>query len=320
MAIFEEEQAITLDTVEPVTQETEPGAVTPTGSVAQETPTYQPGVTQQAEGYQTPSVYDPGTTGTVAGQMEGILAKESPYLQAARERGEQYAHSRGLLSSSMAAGAAEKAAIEAALPIAQQDAATYSKAGLQQQAFEESAGLVDIKAGASSQLAEQEAFHARELENIQQHGANYRQQQEIALKERLSAADVSLAEKGALADSLTALGDNFQAKLAGIQVDPNLNASAKTDAIQTLQEAYEANLQSLGSIYGVEITWDLAGGTGTGGGTEDAALQGVESTPQTQATQGVPRDPNIDETLGPYDPANPAMAGGGGGVGGASAY
>jgi len=70
--------------------------------------------------------YDP-TKGTVAGQMNGLLESNSSYIKNARQNGENYAASRGLLNSSIAAGASGKSAIDAALPIAQQDASTYNQ-------------------------------------------------------------------------------------------------------------------------------------------------------------------------------------------------
>lgn len=58
----------------------------------------------------------------VSGRMERLLASDSPYLERARTRGLQFANRRGLANSSIAAGATEGAAIEAALPIATADA------------------------------------------------------------------------------------------------------------------------------------------------------------------------------------------------------
>lgn len=226
---------------------------------------YVPGQTQKSPEYVAPEIYSPTTEGTVQGQITGILAEDSPYIQAARKRGEQYAQGRGLLNSSIAASASEKSAIEAALPIAQQDASTVSTAGLQKQKFEESGALTDIQAGASSQLAAQE-----------QAGANYRQDKEIAFKEKLSLSDVALSEKNSIASQMGTLGDNFQAKMAGIQVDPGLGPTEKTAAIRTLQKAYEANMQSIGSIYGVQINWDT-------GSELTSELEEQEQTVATQA-------------------------------------
>ena len=55
-------------------------------------------------------------------RLTGLLASDSPYLARARTRGLQHANRRGLLSSSIAAGASEAAAIDAAAPIALADA------------------------------------------------------------------------------------------------------------------------------------------------------------------------------------------------------
>ena len=70
---------------------------------------------------------------TVTWQMQHLLDDQSPYITSARNRGMRQAASRGLLNSSMAAGAAEGAAIDAALPIAQQDASTYFSQGINNQ-------------------------------------------------------------------------------------------------------------------------------------------------------------------------------------------
>src|SRR3990167_3249892 len=73
-------------------------------------------------------------TGTVAGQMDTLLSKESPYITRARTSAAQIANSRGLLNSSMAAGAGEAAAIDAALPSAGQAANIFNTTRLTNQA------------------------------------------------------------------------------------------------------------------------------------------------------------------------------------------
>lgn len=61
----------------------------------------------------------------VASQLEGLISGDSRYIRNARLRGVEFANARGQLGSSFAAGAAERSAIEAALPIAQADAQAY---------------------------------------------------------------------------------------------------------------------------------------------------------------------------------------------------
>ena len=79
----------------------------------------------------TGAYYTPPGGVLVEDRMKGLLASESPYLKAVRENAKQEMNSRGLLHSTMAGTAGEKAAIEAALPIAQQDASYYQKLGSQ---------------------------------------------------------------------------------------------------------------------------------------------------------------------------------------------
>lgn len=67
---------------------------------------------------------DPSTQ-TVAGQIEGLIAKNSPLMQQAETAALQQMNRRGLLNSSMAVGAGQEAVLKQALPIAQADANAY---------------------------------------------------------------------------------------------------------------------------------------------------------------------------------------------------
>lgn len=53
----------------------------------------------------------------VTDNMNNLLSSESRYIQNARQRGLEQANNRGMLNSSIAAGASERSAIEAAQPI-----------------------------------------------------------------------------------------------------------------------------------------------------------------------------------------------------------
>lgn len=84
---------------------------------------------------------------TVQFQLNQILNSDSPILESARTRGRQYANSRGLLNSSIAAQASEQAAIDSALQIAQQDAATFAGADAQSVEAANRAALQDASLG-----------------------------------------------------------------------------------------------------------------------------------------------------------------------------
>lgn len=94
---------------------------------------------------------------SVANQLTGLLAKDSPYLTLARQSGLRTASRRGLLNSSIAAGASEAAAIAAAAPIASQDAAQIHQRN-------------QVRLEAWNQLR-----NATTVQGMQEAGANYRQ-------------------------------------------------------------------------------------------------------------------------------------------------
>ncbi len=124
------------------------GTPTSTQQVGQPTPidttlptTPAPGEAPVSQSAPAPEVkpvkYDVNKeTDTVAGQLNSLTAQSSPYIQQAREGAKRQANSRGLINSSIAAGSGEAAAINAAMPIAQQDASTYSQQRLQNQQAE----------------------------------------------------------------------------------------------------------------------------------------------------------------------------------------
>ncbi|MFA5921163.1 MAG: hypothetical protein WC856_07710 [Methylococcaceae bacterium] len=92
-----------------------------------------------ATGYDAAQLADPNQKQTVAGQMTGLLSSGSPLMQQSATEGKQYAQSRGLLSSSLGAEAAQNAMIRSALPIAQQDAQTNANFATSNQAAENAA-------------------------------------------------------------------------------------------------------------------------------------------------------------------------------------
>lgn len=70
---------------------------------------------------------------TVAGQLQGLLDTNNPYLRQGLNRANRQAQAMGMGRSSIAVGNAQAALVNAALPIASQDAATYGTAAGQNQ-------------------------------------------------------------------------------------------------------------------------------------------------------------------------------------------
>ena len=130
---------------------------TPTGSqqdvqaARDDTETYEAETAADSEAAQAISTVVPTRTvqpeETAQYQLNQILDPNSPLMQRARTQGMQFANQRGLLNSSLAAQAAQTAMLDAAVPIAQQDARTFAEAAGQITDIEGRAGLQDAALG-----------------------------------------------------------------------------------------------------------------------------------------------------------------------------
>jgi len=114
--------------LDPTLQQTDPATGAPSTNATAPTAA-QPSVA----GYNptpvaTPTAWNVTDDQTVAGQVNKLTAQNSPLMEIARTNAKQAANERGLVNSAMAVSAGEKAAYDSVLPIATQDAATYSKA------------------------------------------------------------------------------------------------------------------------------------------------------------------------------------------------
>lgn len=84
-----------------------------------------------------------------ADAVNGLLSQNSPYMQQAKSAGMDVANQRGLLNSSIAAGTSQKAAYDAAVPIATNDAniaATAANIGTQTKSAQDIAAAGNLSA------------------------------------------------------------------------------------------------------------------------------------------------------------------------------
>ena len=136
----------------------------------------------------------PQVDDSVANRLNSYISQDSPLMQQARTDGLRIANSRGLLNSSLAAGASQDAMIRNAMPIAQQDAS---------QAFQKNMQGKDFQYGLASQFAGQEfqgdqAAQDRALQvkmqNASLNAADTQQIRDILSKEGVAAADRALTQ------------------------------------------------------------------------------------------------------------------------------
>gem|GEM_PF-3483364 len=129
----------------------------------------------------------------VENRVTGLLGSNSDYMKRAQGKAATTANRRGLLNSSVAAGAGAAAAIDAALPIAQQDANTFAQSDLSKQGYYNQTGLAEKAASDSSKLSAQDA--------TQQSGAMQQQTENTAALN---------SQQGQINENLGTAADNRQ--------------------------------------------------------------------------------------------------------------
>lgn len=160
-------------------------------------------------------------TDTVQGQLEQILAKGSPLISMARANAAETANARGLLNSSMAAGAGEQAAMGEALPIAQADANTYANAAAQERGGQ-------VESGLSAQGAQQSQDLAQLNDQYQQ----------------LISANPTAAS----------MFNNLSNDIGTVMADVNTTRAQKQAAVNTLTQLLHAGLGVVGGISNVDLS------------------------------------------------------------------
>lgn len=193
-------------------------------------------------------------TDTVEGRVNRIIAQGSPLQTQAQTAAKQDANRRGLINSSMAVQAGQEATYKAALPIAQQDAATSYNAKTLNQA----AGNTALNLGATGR---------QNMEQTQQQGIIQRQLQQGAgdIQSKLQAekADIDLKlqsasaadaielqkRKGEIDSQLQAQGGTIQSGLMNQKADIDLKLqtanAADTVELQKQKGLIDQQLQQI---------------------------------------------------------------------------
>lgn len=251
----------------------DPGLINAPAQQPSYTPATAAPVAATATGY-TPSPYTVTGNQTVQDQLDQIIAKDSPLLQRADVRSKQQMNERGLINSSTAVGAGQTAVIEAAMPIAQQDAATYNKAMTdtvnQQNAAAQfgagatnTASLANAQAGTNVSLAnaqaENKAFETT-INNIAQYAnTKLNTDTQLALGQldattKTALATLDVQNRQLLQSSSGASSAYVQAvqNIAAISQSNTMSQDAKNAAINTQVNMLRQQLQVIGGIAATE--------------------------------------------------------------------
>lgn len=196
----------------------------------------------------------------VQSQITSILDGNNPYIKQAEQKAMEYANSRGVLNSSIAANAGRSAAIEAALPIAQQDAGVFERMATDNQNIQTQTNLQNAQAQNTM---------------LQTHVAS-QQEQEIA---KLQA---DLASE--------AMGEEQDYKLNYLAAD-----AAVREKLAEIEQGYAVELETLRNEYGILKNQDTVIGTIYDGALR--SLSGVLDDPDMSGTAAGVRSDEIIKNL-----------------------
>lgn len=210
-------------------------------------------------------------TDTVQGQVDSILAKDSPLMQRARTLATQQMAQRGLVNSSMAAGAGTAAMIDRATPIAAQDANTFNQVAQDNmnalnQSGQFNAGEINrfgLQKGEQAFTAEQAGINRNFQTSERVGGQQFASGLEVA-KQNFQAAQAQLdrAQQTALSDksieaqqALQAAQQNFtgaqaaldrtqQSSIAGMNIQAEMARQTSQQAFQGSQAALDRGQQT----------------------------------------------------------------------------
>lgn len=235
-----------------------------TTAVQQPSTQYQPTQAQSATMQADERQVD--AKSTVQGQMNGLLDKGGDYMKRAETKGLQMANSRGLLNTDMAVSAAHGAAIDAALPIAQQDAQTYNSQSLTNQAASNQANQVNTQnqqqVNLSNQQADNRANEFNASMNFDQWNATKdREHQEFLARfdqagsmQQMS-AEASANLKGEYVRSWDKARQDASIAIEKIQMNPDITPEDKQAMITQQINLRNADMAAMQAVFSSLPQW-----------------------------------------------------------------
>ena len=139
-------------------------------------------------------VYKPEDA-SVSNRVQGLIAKDSPLMQQAATKGLKSANRRGLLNSSMAVQAAQAATLDAAVPIASQEAGQAHQSNMQGTDIEAQSRRQGVDIAAQERMQGTEIGARERLQGTELSSRERMQGTDIAAQERLQGTELSARER-----------------------------------------------------------------------------------------------------------------------------
>lgn len=192
----------------------------------------------------TPTAAETYGANDVQTRVKNIASEDSMLNQMARTEAAKVMNSRGMLNSSMYAGAAQDAVLRQAVPIASQES---------NQAFQASES--------ARQRASAEGMQAKDLANqqtLQQKDIDFRTGQgalDRASQEKQQSWQLKSSDRNAAAQFTTQMETMYQSAYQSIMANPNLDAKQRTAQLTAAKTMRDHQLNFVEQLYGIDLQW-----------------------------------------------------------------
>lgn len=202
---------------------------------------------------------------TVAGQIQNLTDPNSPLIQQARTRALQGMNARGIINSSLGLSAADAAAYDAAMPIAQADAATQAKAAGYNADQQNQQYTLDKNLSNSWNQALLQSDTTKYTANLQAETQKLNNESQQLISRLNNEQQVVLAnlnnENNRLLntnrDAATAYNNSMQ-YINAINSNPNMDEEAKTRAVAQVYYNLDTQLKTLSKTSGLDVRSSLS--------------------------------------------------------------
>lgn len=205
---------------------------------------------------------------TVEGRLQSIINPNNPIIASARADAIDEMNARGLSNSTLATTAADKAAYQAAIPIASQDAATAAKASGYNSDIQNQMSMQDKSLASSEKIAQLNADTTKYTAGLSADtqkaiaALNADTQKTIAGLDNASRLQVQQLQN----DNQKLLQTNSSAAtafnqamvaVANIEQSTTMDGPAKTAAIAQIMQQLQMQLKTIGAVAGIDLSGTL---------------------------------------------------------------
>lgn len=237
----------------------------------------------------TPNTINVGKNETVEGRLGGLLENtNNPLMVQARTAGNSYSNKRGMLDSSIGASAAESSMINAATPIAQQDASTFYDANKTNVGNKLTADMFNNDLSSkqnmfnSDQSSRVGMFNSGQDKDIMmQRETNQIQREGNALQLDIAKMDsnnkLAVANIQAIANDSGIIGDMGKSLMNLYQqtaADPNITPEVKDQIYANLNKQSKDFLALLPSVQKTGASLNFSGASDSGGTSTNSNTSG----------------------------------------------